>query len=382
MGKFGGIQVSIELYEDRQYVTNGDIIRGRVLIVSTKSFDARNVEIKMRCEDYAEVLVPDAQGCHTEIETLRYLSLKNTLFPDQSIRYGSTTDPNARYTLQSGKHGFDFEFQVPLANQYPQSINIQGTPSGVRWYLKATVYRGQVFSKAKKYYHRFEMRPMFSNYHNYSHLSNHISEHQMTVFLSGFADACKTASGRFKSMMPGNTKFKKQTSVTLALSLPTEGVPQSPFSLNALLDISSPEGELITVKHFEISLKRRTIVFVQGYNSDWKESYTLLDLRNIDSPLKAAIAKIQDAIDKTHIKDRIPSTFANIHFQVSYRMVVAATLACKEKPGALERIRTSVPIDVHPFMPLSNFQPIFNKNEELPLYNEHALVGESTLIAK
>lgn len=372
--------MAIEVEENREYLTNGDIIKGRVLIESDKSFDASNIEIKLRCEDYAEVLVPDAQGCHTETETLRYLSLKTTLFPDQSIRYDTKTDPNARYTLQSGKHEFKFEFQVPAANQYPQTIDIHGTPSGVRWYLKATVHRGQVFVKAKRQYLKFEMRPMFGNFYDLAQLKDHTSVHNMTVFLPGFADASKTASGRFRCLMPGNTKFKKQTEVTLFLSLPVEGIPQSPSNLNALIDISSPDGHLITVKHFEITLKRKTIVCVRGYNTDWKETYPLLNLKDMNLSLKAAIAEIQDAIDKTQI-ERIPSTFENMHFKVSYKLVIAVTLASKEKPRALERIRTSLPIDVLPFMTSGNLQHITNKNEELPVYNEHALVGESTIIA-
>lgn len=336
----------------------------------------------MRCDELAYVWVPNGQGGYYETETVRHLSVKRTLFPSRSII--TQSDKEARFTINSGEHKFDFEFRIPLSTKYPQSIYLENTTSGIRWYVKAAIHRGNVLSSTKRLTRGFEMRPRVPLDYVGTNMLTETTTASMNAFLPGYSSQLKTAAGRIKELFPSNSQFRKHIDVRVTLAVPSDGVLQAPSSLPLQIDVTSSDDGLLLINKFELLLKSKCIVRVnEGWNSAvHRATYNLLTL-TLGQPFKQALESIQDSIFASQIEGRLPGTFENKHFHLTYKFTAIVTLASRENPNAIEKVRVSVPAILNhtSLRPTNDIRPIPNAEEEFdepPTYNEQPHIGELT----
>lgn len=333
--------------------------------------------MKIRCEEFAYVWVPNGQGGYYEIETHRHLSLNQTVFPDRSIRKQRQDADGAKYTLQAGKHQFDFKFKVPHADVYPQTLKIPGTDSGIKWYIKCNVHRGNLVGTTKRQIKEFVMIPNSGTRYAMQELVNVNTEHVINCYKTGYAEQNKTASGKIKNFLPGSQSLRAKTTVNMCLSVPDCGLLQSPDKLNINLDLSCADEQLLFVKRVDLLLKQKIIVSV---NNGWNTSLhrDTVPIISIDLPnlaLKPALAEIQKQFNTAIIRGPLPRTFQNLNFDLTYKLVAEVTLGSNEKPTNLEKIRASVPIELHNYKVAAS--PPQDEDMSLPFYSAQPQEGEA-----
>lgn len=382
----GGVTAEVHVLDQKEFYTNGDLLRGYVLVSSKKSFDLRDIEVKLRCDEIAYVWVPQDQGGYHDCEKSRHVSNKSVIFPSQSII--DQTQGDANYTINKGTHKFDFELRIPMSTKYPQSITIDGSSSCVRWYLKATVHMGSklssVLSNNKRAYFEFEMRPRMPIFYNGSELRTETAKETINVTAPGQTNSqTHTTSRGFKKLFPTNNQLSTPVDVTVVLGAPVDGVLQAPSTLPLQIDISSTNNDLLQITRFELKLKAKYVVSVnhKTNNSVHRETTPLIDIR-LDQPFKRALDIIQDLIFAAQLQ-RFPGTFKNQHLDLNYKFVATVYLASKADPSRSEKIRVSIPMIVqHTAVgPTDNVQDALYMEEEFdepPTYNELPLYGEQT----
>lgn len=378
----GGLNAELCFNNQQEFYSNGDVITGYLKVNSGKPFTVRNIEVKLRCDEMAYVWVPNGQGGYYETETVRHLSIKRTLFPSRSVM--DQSDKEARFTINGGEHKFDFEFRIPLSIKYPQTIFIENTTSGIRWYVKAAIHRGNVLSSTKRLIHGFEMRPRVPFDYIGTDMLTETAIVSMNAFLPGYSSQLKTAAGRIKELFPSNSQYRKQVEARVTIAVPSDGVLQAPSSLPVQIDVTSSDDDLLLISKFELLLKSKCIVRVnEGWNSAvHRASHTLLTL-NLGQPFKQALETIQDSIFATNIHGRLPGSFENKHFDLSYKLVATVVLSSRENPHAVEKLRVTIPTVVNhtTLGPTNNIQDTIYAEEEFdepPIYNEQPHVGELT----
>lgn len=376
LGSSGGIKLRIELRDRQEFYTNGDVVRGVLHVESGKSYSVQKIVMKLRCEEFAYVWVPNGQGGYYEIETHRHLSLSSTVFPQRSIR---DAHESGTYTLGEGARAFDFEFKIPVANRYPQSLRIKGSESGIRWYVKGSLYRGQLLAANKRAVVEFDMMPGSAIPYAMNAVCAFKAEQHVNTYKEGYAELTRTAAGKFKQLLPGNAQLRLKTRVELSLFVPDAGVQQEPANANIALDLSSPDAALLLVRKVALFLKQKIVVSVNdGWNTSvYRDSFSIAQLDQLDLPLKAAMAKVQDLLQSAKVHGRLPETFANHNFDVSYKIVAEVVVASVEKASAVEKIRISVPAYLHSYTsgPHEPAEP----EDALPFYSAEPQVGEAKL---
>lgn len=381
----GSINLSIDIDDSKPFYTNGDRIAGRVIFENSKPQSVQNIEIKLRCEEFAFVWVPNGQGGHTVTEKLRYLSLRHTVFPLKSLRFDPNTDSNARYTIQSGLHEFPFDFTIPVADRYPQTVSIEDSNSGIKWYLKAVVHRGQYITADKRAFVEFEMRPSFRLDYDSSHLVTESELKHIMAYLPGYAEWLKTPSARLKDMIPGYRHLRKKSGVVVTMAVPIQGLLQRPFPLNLIVNVeceNSDDSKLLLLRGASLELKQKCIVSVnQGWDTSmYRSSFPLLELKNCNFSLKEGLDRLEQTISQSHINGRLPSTLTNFHFDIRYKIVLILAIASKEKPNSIERVRLSMPTPLHGFLPTAAEPSLGEAGEEvLPSYHQLPSYGECTV---
>lgn len=368
----GGPKLQIEFLDEQECYTNGDVVRGMITIESSKSYGVRKLVAKLRCEEFAQVWVPNGQGGYYEIETHRHLSLGSTLFPQPSI----TTNESSSFTFGAGVQKFEFKFRIPFANKFPQSLAIKGSDSGIRWYVKGSLSRGQVLSSTKRAILEFRMVPRAVILPDSGQFCVFKADQNVNAYKRGYAQVTSTPGGWFKQMLSSD-EYKVRTNVELSLCVPEGGIYQAPLTTNIGLDLCCQDANLLLVRQINLSLKQKIIVSVNnGWNTSVYRDCSVLVQTQPNAPLKTAIADLQTLLKTNRIEQRFPETFANRNFDVSYKIVAEVLLAASEKTRSVEKIRLSVPVYLHSFSNLN--APAQPGDEDLPFYSFEPQDGEET----
>lgn len=383
----GGITSEIHILDEKEFYTNGDLLRGYVLVTSGKSFDVRNIEVKLRCDENAHVWIPSDQGGYHESERLRHVSNKSVIFPSPSVLDQSGSDAQ-HYTINKGTHKFDFELRIPMSTKYPQSITIEGSASCVRWYLKATVHMSSVLSSVlsnnKRTYYEFEMRPRMPIFYNGTELRTESAKVTFNAVLPQLESQTNNPTARrFKGFFPANSQLSTPVETMVILGAPVDGVLQAPSTLPLQIDIKSSNNDLLLITRFELKLKTKYVVSVNHRKncSVHRETLTIIDIR-LEQPFKRAVDTIQDLIFASQLA-RLPGTFRNKHFDISYKFVATVHLAGIANPNSSEKIRVTIPTILHHTAvgPTDSVQDALYMEEEFdepPMYHELPLYGEKT----
>lgn len=384
LGGSGGIKLRLEFPNKAEYYTNGDLIKGTLHVESGKSFSVQKIVIKLRCDEFAYVWVPNGQGGYYEMESRRHLSLSSAVFPERSVRHQS--NDNATYTLGKGAHSFGFQFRIPLANKYPQSLRIKGSESGIRWYIKGSLYRGQVLAATKRVVEDFNMIPYTPQPYAMNQIAIFKTERLVSTYKEGYAELTRTTAGKFKQLFPGQTQHKLKTKVSLSMFVPDVGILQEPAVTHISMDLNCPEASLLLVQRVTLYLKQKIVVSVNdGWNTSvYRDNFPILTIDNMALPVKAAIAQIQDKFGNAKVLGRLPETFTSPNFDVSYKLVAEILVTSVEKPNSSEKLRISVPAYLHSYTCAANrsdIEPphIDDESDALPFYTAEPQDGEETV---
>ncbi|TQS39311.1 hypothetical protein Golomagni_00167 [Golovinomyces magnicellulatus] len=185
------MSVRIDIDDPRAVRTNYDTISGRILIFVKTDVKISTILVKLEGESRTQ-LVPSSNGHFSKsglvIETHKILYHVQQVFPDRSPSSCSTSN-----ILRAGKHGFVFNFQIPLQNQCvdyqltPSEINVgesrvadaqrqiqnmhvkrllppslMGHPgfAEIRYFIKVTVRHPQIFKESWRSMTEFNFSPL------------------------------------------------------------------------------------------------------------------------------------------------------------------------------------------------------------------------------
>lgn len=358
MGASTGVDIIIK--EPKEYYTNGDIIRGDIILKNRKAKQLKTVKVALVCQEKVSVNVnKDGKNKKKETAAEDLHRLDRQLFPDTDLVLG-LKDP--KFKFQTGEHVFEFELEVPsLARALPASCMVDDF-NGILWFIEAKIdakgLLGSQKADSKLFFEMQSSQPVPPP--NTNQLEVGFDERSLTVFNPGFDHWQRSSlSSKLKSIVPGTGKFRIKTVAILRESLPKYGVLQGathPIELDFSFEFTARDiTDRLMIRGFRCTLKQKFTMRLVKKDEEKKtetrkKEYEILSLPHVAWDFDQGVDQIKDMLSQMRITDRLPETRVSRALDVQYKFAIEVHVASKERADNTEKFRVSIPIHLHRFV--------------------------------
>lgn len=368
-------QADVDIIIDNapEFYTNGDIVRGRLVLMAKKPKELRSLSASLKCIEIVTLKVSkDGKSNKHKTNSRDLFSVTHKVFPTNEMVAHRIQD----FKLQKGEHLFDFEFEIP-----PESRSLPPTSkidayNGILWCIEAELEtkKGLIKSKRgnKKLFEVQTTTPLPPI--NTTQLDVVYDEHSLTVFGPGFENWQKSSlSSMLKSMVPGNAKYRMKTIAIFRGTVPKGGICQGDHALNVDFDFDFSNKDVedkLLIRKFEMSLKQKSVLTVTKKDKSedqetLKQEFSLLGLPHVAWEFEEGLQQLKDMAQQVRITDRLPQSREGKPIDLQYKLAITIGIASKEKSDSIELFRVSIPVFLHRFVAYENAtrEPVLRSSE-------------------